>query len=224
MITTLDVLKIATVTSLPTPSSSLAGALCYYSGAIYYCDGTQWTALGGGGGGGSNAWLLTGNAPSSTPTLGTTNDQDVSVVRNNTEAFRVINIGGSACLNFGASPPVYRIDLPNNSTPSIGRIRAQGYGNYSSRRWKTRIRTIRNALDIAKSIRGVRFRWRKKYGGNDDVGCIAEEVVEHVPEACNVDGSGQCGEIDYTRLVPILIEAVKELAAKVEQLERKCAR
>lgn len=221
MITTLDVIKIASVTALPTPSSALAGALCYYSGALYVCNGTQWTALGGGG---SNAWLLTGNAPSSTPTLGTTNNQDVSVVRNNTEAFRIIDISGSACLSFGATSPSYRIDLPNNSSINIGRIRAQAYATHSSRRWKTHIRTIRNALNIVKSIRGVRFRWRKKYGGTDDVGCIAEEVVEHVPEACNVDDSGQCGEIDYTRLVPILIEAVKELAAKVEQLERRCAR
>lgn len=46
MITTLDVLKIATVSALPTPSSALAGALCYYSGALYYCDGTQWVAIG----------------------------------------------------------------------------------------------------------------------------------------------------------------------------------
>ncbi len=46
MIVTLDTIVITTVSTLPTPAASLAGALVYYAGAIYYCDGTRWIQMG----------------------------------------------------------------------------------------------------------------------------------------------------------------------------------
>jgi hypothetical protein len=48
MIVTLDPLVVSSVSALPSPAASLAGALVYYAGAIYYCDGTQWIAMTGG--------------------------------------------------------------------------------------------------------------------------------------------------------------------------------
>jgi hypothetical protein len=49
MIVTLDTIVITTVSALPTPAASLAGALVYYAGAIYYCNGTSWIPMGQGG-------------------------------------------------------------------------------------------------------------------------------------------------------------------------------
>ena len=101
-----------------------------------------------------------------------------------------------------------------------GTVTAQNYNTSSSRKWKTNITPIVNALDIVSKLQGVTFDWNNKDLKND-FGLIAEDVNEVLPTIVTKDKSNEVTGVDYGRLTAMLIEAVKELSAKVKQLENK---
>ncbi|MDE0041376.1 MAG: tail fiber domain-containing protein [Candidatus Poribacteria bacterium] len=86
---------------------------------------------------------------------------------------------------------------------------ADGWTTYSSRRWKTEIKRLEGALDKVGQLRGVSFDWRED--GKRDIGLIAEEVGEVVPEVVVYEENGRDAKsVDYARLVPLLVESIKE--------------
>jgi hypothetical protein len=89
----------------------------------------------------------------------------------------------------------------DGSLTSTGNITA-----YSDERIKTDILTIEYALDKVRQLRGVTYK--RKETGAAGLGVIAQEVLEVVPVA-------------YGNLVGLLIEAVKELSSRVEELEAR---
>ena len=104
----------------------------------------------------------------------------------------------------------------------------------SDERLKDNITVIPNALDKVKSISGNTFTWNDKnyehLRGQTDTGVIAQEVeklglpgvtqTRDLSEAEGYDPSlgNELKAVDYKRLVPLLIEAIKELSAKVDAL------
>ena len=86
---------------------------------------------------------------------------------------------------------------------------------------KENITPISNAIDKVLSISGNTFRWNDKsiYNGEEGTGIIAQEI-----EALGLPGLTTTREngtkaVRYDRLVPLLIEAIKELDGKVKSLE-----
>ena len=88
---------------------------------------------------------------------------------------------------------------------------------YSDARLKENIETISNALDLVNRMRGVFYD--RIDTGEPGVGVIAQEMEEIIPEV--VIPSDGVLTVAYGNLVGVLIEAVKELSAKVEALEAK---
>jgi hypothetical protein len=89
------------------------------------------------------------------------------------------------------------------------------YGQTSSRRWKRNIRPIDSPLDRIEQIRGVWFDWDQDHGGRHDVGMIAEEVGAVLPEIVNYEENGiDAIGMDYSKLTPLLVEAVNALRAE----------
>ena len=117
---------------------------------------------------------------------------------------------------------------------TTGEIRATNdvTAYYSSdERLKENIVEIDNALEKVKQIRGVRYDWTdehiKSKGGPDnyfmrktDVGVIAQEIEAVLPEIVAERDDG-IKAVRYERLTALLIEAVKELSARVDELEKK---
>jgi len=99
-------------------------------------------------------------------------------------------------------------------------IQATGFNTSSSRRYKTNISTIPNALNIVMSLRGVNFDWKNGSKLND-IGFIAEEVNAVAPQLTNLSDSGDVESVDYSRVTPLLVEAMKIMAARIESLEKK---
>jgi hypothetical protein len=88
---------------------------------------------------------------------------------------------------------------------------------------KDNISPISNALEMINSLTGNTFAWKPEAGimGNSgmDTGIIAQEVEAlNLPGLSKRRGDGTLG-VRYDRLIPVLIEAVKELTAKVNSLE-----
>ena len=87
---------------------------------------------------------------------------------------------------------------------------------------KENITPISNAVDKVRSISGNTFTWNEKsvYNGKEGTGIIAQEI-----EALELPGVTETREdgtkaVRYDRLVPLLIEAIKELDGKIKSLER----
>jgi hypothetical protein len=94
---------------------------------------------------------------------------------------------------------------------------ADSWSTRSSRRWKTQITPIEGALDIVKHLKGVHFAW--KDSGKPDIGLIAEDVGEVIPEIVQYDENRRDAKsIDYGRIVSVLIEAVKEQQKEIDAL------
>ena len=78
---------------------------------------------------------------------------------------------------------------------------------------KENITPIQNAVDKVLSISGNTFRWNEKsvYNGEEGTGIIAQEI--EALELPGVTETRQDGTkaVRYDRLVPLLIEAIKEL-------------
>ena len=88
----------------------------------------------------------------------------------------------------------------------------------SDERLKANIATIEGALAKVLSMRGVTFEWKNDLGPRR-MGLIAQEVGQVVPEVVML-GDGHLG-VSYGPLIGLLIEAVKELSARVAAVEAR---
>ena len=96
---------------------------------------------------------------------------------------------------------------------------------YSDARLKTDIHTINDALGICGKLRGVSYKWIRD--GKPSIGVIAQEVEEVIPEVVltshDVDPSTGVVEeiksVDYGKIVGVLINAINELKAEVDELK-----
>ncbi len=91
----------------------------------------------------------------------------------------------------------------------------------SDKRYKDNIVNISNPLDKLSKINGVSFNWNEishKETGKKDIGVIAQEIEEVLPEIVETRDNGYKA-VDYPKLTALLIEAVKELSDKVKKLE-----
>jgi hypothetical protein len=96
------------------------------------------------------------------------------------------------------------------------------YGTSSSIRWKRNIQPIDEPLDKVMNLRGVYFNWDAEHGGGHDVGMIAEEVGNVLPEIVQYEEDGiYTSGMDYGKLTPLLVEAVKALKSEVDELKQQ---
>jgi hypothetical protein len=91
---------------------------------------------------------------------------------------------------------------------------------FSDRRLKSDIQTIENGLEKVEQLRGVTYTRDDNVDGGQQLGVIAQEVEEVFPQVV-LTAKDERGtkSVDYGRLTGALIEAVKELSAKVKELE-----
>lgn len=92
---------------------------------------------------------------------------------------------------------------------------------YSDVRLKENIHTIDSALEKVKGLRGVSFdRINKEIGNDRDIGVIAQEVKDIVPEVVSEHDDGYYS-VAYGNLVGLLIEAIKEQQVQIDELRRQ---
>lgn len=91
---------------------------------------------------------------------------------------------------------------------------ATDFNSTSDIRKKQNIVEISDALEKVEAIRGVTFDW--KDGTGKSGGIIAQEVQAVLPEIVK---EGEHLTVNYNGLTGLLIEAVKELSARVAELE-----
>ena len=99
---------------------------------------------------------------------------------------------------------------------------AQGSLAGSDRALKHDIRPIDGALDALRRLRGVTFRWNDAPESGAHAGLVAQEVEAVFPAVVATGPEGFKG-IEHNGLVALLIEAVKEQQAMIDELRRRLA-
>ena len=105
-------------------------------------------------------------------------------------------------------------------TVTQGTVTAQNVIATSDFNLKKNINELDNSLDVIKSLRGVRYEWKDQDTAPAEIGMIAQEVEQVVPELVKKTNMGFKG-IEYQKLTAILIEAVKDLSARVDNVNNK---
>ena len=126
------------------------------------------------------------------------------------------------------STQISSLGVGTAATGTGGEIRATNNitAYYSDDRLKTRLGNIENALDKVDQLTGFYYEANKTaqdlgYTVKREVGVSAQEVQKVLPEiVVPAPIDDKYLTIYYDKLVPLLIEAIKELNAKVEKLEK----
>ena len=137
------------------------------------------------------------------------NAASITVINDSADTTRFLtftaNTSGSA-----ASLNVSNTRLTFN--PSTGTLSATIFNSLSDQSLKDNVVVIENAVETIKKIDGVSFNW--KDNGNKSYGVIAQELEKILPDL--VDQSEGIKNVNYSGIIAFLIQAVKELDAKIE--------
>jgi trimeric autotransporter adhesin len=132
-----------------------------------------------------------------------------SIAANSRWPFRV-NLGNNNA-EFGGD--INTITLTTTGNATIGGTLTEN----SSIRYKKDIETISYGLDKVLQMRGVTYL--KKENDIKEVGVIAEEIAEILPELVNYDTEGRPDSVSYGRITALLIEAIKDLKKEINELK-----
>lgn len=111
------------------------------------------------------------------------------------------------------------VNQPMELTPS-GNLTIQGeYFKTSDSSLKTNIQNLSDSLAKILELRGVTFNWKNRVDEKENIGFIAQEIEKIFPEL--VHGEDGQKSVNYVSLVPVLVEAVKELDEKNKELEAR---
>ena len=121
-----------------------------------------------------------------------------------------ITLGSDATSSNTVSTIVAR-DASGNFTAGV--VTATDFNTTSDVALKDNIAVVQNPLDIISAISGYTFNW--KSDGKEAVGVLAQEVEKVLPQLVRTNSDGHKA-VSYDSLIPILLEAIKELAAKVK--------
>jgi hypothetical protein len=120
--------------------------------------------------------------------------------------------GSNGRLGVSRTDPGYTLDV-NGTIRATADVIA-----YSDERVKENIKTIDKSLEKVNQLRGVEFN---KIGEDKkSIGVIAQEIEKVIPEVVYEDQDGM-KSVAYGNITGVLIEAIKELKAEVEELKKQ---
>ena len=143
-----------------------------------------------------------------------------------TERLRITNLGN---VGIATTNPTEKLDVDGNA-----RIRAVGAGTFSNNlnitstgvlttatsdaKYKYNIRPLNYGLETLLQLNPVNFQWIE--GEEEDLGFIAQDVAEIIPEAVNTNWNSDL-LFRYESLIPILTKAIQEQQALIKALEQR---
>ncbi|MFC1475755.1 tail fiber domain-containing protein [Candidatus Zixiibacteriota bacterium] len=140
---------------------------------------------------------------------------------NTASAEDVFMVVGGGDVGIGTDSPSYKLDVN-------GDIECVALHETSDGRLKTNIAPLTDALDKIQQVRGVTFAWNEaaeSFGaevGKQQIGVIAQELESIFPELVTTAADGYKA-VDYTKLTPVLIEAVKDLKTENDAMRAQMA-
>ena len=143
------------------------------------------------------------NAGSATsPSMYFSGDQQTGFFSPGLGQFTIVSVGSSV---LNVNPGGVRV---------TGVVTATDFDSLSDARYKENVNTVNSALLKVDQLRGVKFNWKES--GIPSYGVIAQELEEVLPELVHGEDPKT---VNYNGIIGVLIEAIKELKAEVEELK-----
>ena len=154
------------------------------------------------------------NATSATSATSATNATNITLAAesSDTTCFPVFATAAT-----GNQAPKTSSNLTYDSVDEI--LSCTDFNTTSDINLKKDIEIITNANEILNQINGVNFTWIKS--NKPSIGIIAQEIEKVLPQLVNERTDTGTKSVNYNGLIGVLIEAVKELSQRVEELERR---
>lgn len=109
-----------------------------------------------------------------------------------------------------------------------GAVFSSSFLTPSDRRFKKDILPIENSLELVRKLKGATYTYKqdefptRKFSGGNQYGFVAQELEEVIPEATMINSDGFYA-VNYTMLIPVLTEAIKEQDATLTAQEETIA-
>jgi hypothetical protein len=117
----------------------------------------------------------------------------------------------------------------------VDHVIARDLEETSDERMKENIKPLDSSLDKIKQLRGVKYDLKGDYfktndlklkaklekEGKNEIGFLAQELMKVFPEIVFLDTTSNLYSVSYTRLVPVLVEAVKEQQIQIDELKKQ---
>jgi hypothetical protein len=173
------------------------------------------------------AWALIGNSGTTAGTdfVGTSDDENLVLKAYNAKMIELISSGTSTTVGQivigGGSATGGAVNTLNGVTQINGNTTVSGTFTTSDARLKEHVVTLDNALAKVMKLRGVEYDFRPGVAPElnlpqtHQIGLIAQEVEEVVPEVINEGGNGYKA-VAYQNLVGLLVESTKEQQSIIE--------
>ena len=171
----------------------------------------------------STVSITAGNGLTGGGTIAATRTLNIGAGTGITVAADAISIGQDVATSANVHFEGLMIGQTTGATANTIRCVGDIVAFYSSdKKFKDNIVPLEGALDKVKAIRGVRFDWNDKQDVHEghDIGVIAQEVEAVLPELVHYREYNDSKAVDYVKLTAVLLEAVKELSAKVDELSK----
>jgi hypothetical protein len=192
-----------------------------YIGEMYGSDGTQWWMINSNAGGGSYNPLSTAGDHALIYTNGTVDTGSLLIApwSNSNKGIKILSTGNVGIATTSA-PLTLTVSGDIAATRNV-------YSNYSDLRLKNKIGDITAAVDKVKHIDTLYYEpneLAQSLGSSTGrhIGVTAQSVQSVVPESIGPSPlDTRYMTVQYERLVPLLIEAIKELEARIALLEQR---
>lgn len=161
---------------------------------------------------------------------GASGDAGVSVFNND---LRIYADNMSARVSFGyddyaAGFTSRAYILASGSTAMVvqGNMTVNGTNYNSDARFKQHVQPLSGSLQKLNALQGVQYEMRinefpdRNFLPGTEIGLIAQEVEKVLPELVRTESDGY-KSVDYAKLVPVLVEAIKEQQLEIRKLEEK---
>ncbi len=126
-----------------------------------------------------------------------------------------------------------KVTIGNPANPGYmlyvqGSAYATGTWSSSDARFKKNISTIDNPLAKLMKVRGARFEFRAdefkdyQFAEGPQFGFIAQELENVFPEVVKTESNGY-KSVNYSEMIPVLVEALKEQQKQIDELKKEIA-
>jgi hypothetical protein len=135
-----------------------------------------------------------------------------------------MTLAGTGNVGVGVINPSVKFQVAGDATIT-GKFNSNGIQESSDIRFKKNITPLSNALENILKLEGVSYNWKQEefpdrnFGTQTEIGVIAQEIEKVYPELVATDKEGY-KSVQYSHLVPVLIEAIKEQQALIESLQK----
>ena len=129
----------------------------------------------------------------------------------------VLNEAGGN-VSIGTAPSTFKLDVG-------GTVRCTVLTQTSAREFKQDITPLSGGLDAIMKLNPVTYSWNDKapeeVRGSHDIGFIADEMNAVLPDIVAKDQSGKPIGIDYGKVAPVAVQAIKQLKSENDQLKAR---